>query len=124
MLTPRVQKPEIAGQQYAVVLVNEDQLNQLMRRPAMRQVNSRFTLNDALARIEKLKRRTTAAAIVLLVLVAGALAWVFVPQPAMASMFDWSKPSASDALHRRQLQRHHRVARQRRSRQRCGGARA
>jgi hypothetical protein len=99
VLTPRVQKPEIAGQQYAVVLVNEDQLNQLMRRPAMRQVNSRFTSNDALVQYRQLKRRTTAAAIVLLVLVAGALAWVFVPQPAMASMFDWSKPSALPTLY-------------------------
>jgi hypothetical protein len=100
VLTPRGQKPEIAaGQQYAVVLVNEDQLSQLMRRPAMRQVNSRFASNDALVRYQELKRRTTAAAIVLLLLVAGALAWVFVPQPAMASMFDWSKPSALPTLY-------------------------
>lgn len=99
MLTPRSQKPELAGQQYAVVLVNEDQLNQLMRRPGMRQVNSRFGSNEALARYQTLKRRTTAAAIVLLVLVAGGVAWVFVPQPAMASMFDWSKPSAIPTLY-------------------------
>ena len=33
VLTPRAQKPEIAGQQYAVVLVNEDQLSQLIKRP-------------------------------------------------------------------------------------------
>ena len=63
MLTPRVQKPEVAGQQYAVVLVNEEQLNQLMRRPGMRQVNSRFGSNDATRRYEKLKRRTMAAVI-------------------------------------------------------------
>ena len=65
----------------------------------MRQVNSRFASNDALVQYRQLKRRTTAAAIVLLVLVAGALAWVFVPQPAMASMFDWSKPSAIPTLY-------------------------
>lgn len=99
MLTPRPQKPEIAGQQYAVVLVNEDQLNQLIRRPGMRQVNSRWGSNDALARYEKLKRRTMAAAIALVVLAAGAFAWVFVPQPAMASMFDWSKPPAIPTLY-------------------------
>ena len=99
MLTPRAQKPEIAGQQYAVVLVNEDQLNQLIRRPGMRQVNSRWASNDSLALYEKLKRRTTVAAIALVVLAAGALAWVFVPQPAMASMFDWSKPPAIPTLY-------------------------
>jgi sporulation related protein len=99
VLTPRPPKPELAGQQYAVVLVNEDQLNQLMHRPAMRQVNSRFASNDALARYERLKRRTTAAAIVLLVLAAGGAAWVFVPQPAMASMFDWSRPAAIPTLY-------------------------
>ena len=59
----------------------------------MRQVNSRFLAQDAYSRYEKLKRRTAAAAVLLLVLVAGGLAWVFVPQPAMASMFDWSKPA-------------------------------
>jgi hypothetical protein len=40
-----------------------------------------------------------AAAIALLVLVAGGLAWVFVPQPAMASMFDWSRPPAIPTLY-------------------------
>ncbi len=94
MLTPRVQKPEVSSQQYAVVMVNEEQLNQLIRRPGMRQVNSRFGSNDVYNRYERLKRRTTAAVVVLLLLVAGGLAWVFVPQPAMASMFAWSRTSA------------------------------
>jgi hypothetical protein len=98
-LSSRAQKPEVSGQQYAVVLVNEEQLNQLMRRPGMRQVNSRVLAQDAYSRYERLKRRITAAAIVLLVLVAGGLAWVFVPQPAMASMFDWSKPAAIPTLY-------------------------
>lgn len=99
MLTPRAQRAEIDSQQYAVVLVNEEQLSQLTGRPAMRQVNSRFGSHDALQRYEKLKRRTTAAAVVLLVLVAGGVAWVFVPQPAMASMFPWSKPSPLPTLY-------------------------
>lgn len=99
MLSSQAQKPEVSGQQYAVVLVNEEQLSQLMRRPAMRQVNSRVLAQDAYSRYEKLKRRTTTAVILLLVLVAGGLAWVFVPQPAMASMFDWSKPPAIPALY-------------------------
>ena len=99
MLSSRAQKPEVSGQQYAVVLVNEDQLSQLMKRPAMRQVNSRFLAQDAYSRYEKLKRRTTAAVILLLVLAAGGVAWVYVPQPAMASMFDWSKPAAIPTLY-------------------------
>ena len=71
-----------------------------MRRPAMRQVNSRFLAPGRPPRYEKLKRRTTAAAaILLLVLVAGGVAWVFVPQPAMASMFPWSKPAAIPTLY-------------------------
>jgi hypothetical protein len=94
VLTPRVQKPEVSSQQYAVVLVNEEQLNQLIRRPGMRQVNSRFGSSDVYNRYERLKRRTTAAVILLLLIAAGALAWVFVPQPAMASMFPWSRPPA------------------------------
>jgi hypothetical protein len=94
VLTPRVQKPEVSSQQYAVVLVNEEQLNQLIRRPGMRQVNSRFGSSDVYNRYERLKRRTTAALMLLLLVVASGLAWVFVPQPAMASMFPWSRPSA------------------------------
>jgi hypothetical protein len=94
MLTPRVQKPEVSSQQYAVVLVNEEQLNQLIKRPGMRQVSSRFGTNDLYVRYEKLKRRTMAAVILLLMLATGGLAWVFVPQPAMASMFPWSRGSA------------------------------
>ena len=94
MLTSRVQKPEVSSQQYAVVLVNEEQLNQLIKRPGMRQVNSRFGSSDVYNRYERLKRRTMAAVILLLLLVAGGLAWVFVPQPAMASMFPWSKAAA------------------------------
>jgi len=98
VLTPRVQKPELDAQQYAVVLMNEDQLNTIMRRPGMRQVNSRYGSNDFYQRYATLKRRTTAAVIILFVVIAGALAWVFVPQPAMASMFPWSKPSTLPTL--------------------------
>lgn len=94
MLTPRVQKPEVSSQQYAVVLVNEEQLNQLIKRPGMRQANSRFGSSDLNNRYERLKRRTAAAAILLLLVVAGGMAWVFVPQPALASMFPWSRPAA------------------------------
>jgi hypothetical protein len=95
VLTPHVQKPEVSSQQYAVVLVNEEQLNQLIRRPGMRQVNPRFASSDVYRRYERLKRRTVGAVVLLLLLLlAGGLAWMFVPQPAMASMFPWSQPAA------------------------------
>jgi len=101
VLTPRVQKAEVESQQYAVVLVNEDQFNQLMGRPAMRQVNSRIVANEMYQRYATLKRRTTTAAVLLLVLVAGGLAWVFAPQPAIAmvSKLPWSKSSTLPTLY-------------------------
>jgi hypothetical protein len=90
---PHAQNPELAPQQYAVMLVSEEQLDQLMRRPAMRQVN-RFAPHDVYARYQKLKRRTAAVAILLLVIAAGGFLWFMAPQPAMASMFPWSGTSA------------------------------
>src|SRR5688572_33337804 len=65
----------------------------------MRQVNSRFGSNDLHVRYEKLKRRTMAAVVVLFVLAAGGLAWVFVPQPAVASMFPCSRGSAIPTIY-------------------------
>jgi len=94
----RLKGPEISEQQYAVVLVNEDQLNQLMRKPAMRQVN-RWAPHDVYARYQRLKRRTAAAAIVLLMLATGGFFWFVAPQPAMAAMFPWSAPSAAPTLY-------------------------
>jgi len=88
LIPPRVHDPVVAPQQYAVVLVSEEQLNELMHRPPMRHVNRSSAL-DVQMRRQTLKRRTAAAAVFLLVL-AGALVWFLAPQPAMASMFPWS----------------------------------
>ena len=93
----RGQDPVIAAQQYAVVLVNEEQLDQLMGRPSVRRVNSRFGPQDVYARYQRLKRQMMAGAVVLLVLAAGAL-WFLAPQPVLASMFPWSGASAVPAL--------------------------
>jgi hypothetical protein len=99
VLTPnRVHDPVVAPQQYAVVMVNEDQLSQLIHRPAVRQVNSRFGPQDVYARYQKLKRRTAVAAILLLLVGAGGFLWFMAPQPAMASMFPWSASPALPAL--------------------------
>ena len=76
-------------QQYAVVLLNEEQLNQFMRKPGMRQVNRGYSVPDVHMRYLRLKRRTAAAAALLLVLGAGSFLYFMAPQPAMASMFAW-----------------------------------
>jgi hypothetical protein len=76
-------------QQYAVVLLNEEQLSQFMRKPGMRQVNRGYSVPDVHMRYLRLKRQTAAAAAVLLVLGAGSFLYFMAPQPAMASMFAW-----------------------------------
>jgi len=91
MLIPeRVHDPEVAPQQYAVVLVNEEQLDQLMRRPAMRRVNTGYAPRDVYLRYDRLRRRLAAAAVFLLVLASGGLLWFLAPQPAVAAMFPWN----------------------------------
>jgi hypothetical protein len=78
-------------QQYAVVLLNEEQLGQLMRKPGMRPVNRGHSVPDVHMRYLRLKRQTAAAAAVLLVLGAGSFLYFMAPQPAMASMFAWKE---------------------------------
>jgi hypothetical protein len=98
MLHPeRVQDPEIAPQQYAVVLVDQEQLDQLMRRPAMRR-NTGYAPRDVYLRYDRLRRRLAAAAVLLLVLASGGLFWFLAPEPALASMFPWSGGGQAPAL--------------------------
>ncbi len=78
-------------QQYAVVLLNEDQLSQFMRKPGMRQVNRGYSVPDVHMRYLRLKKQTAAAAAVFLVLGAGSFLYSMAPQPAMASMFAWKE---------------------------------
>jgi hypothetical protein len=78
-------------QQYAVVLLNEAQLGQFMRRPGVRSVNRGYSVPDVHSRYLRLKRQTAAAAAVLLVLGAGSFLYFMAPQPAMASMFAWKE---------------------------------
>jgi hypothetical protein len=78
-------------QQYAVVLLNEEQLTQLMRKPGMRPVNRGHSVPDVHSRYLRLKRQTAAAAALLLVLGAGSFLYFMAPQPAMASMFAWKE---------------------------------
>jgi hypothetical protein len=78
-------------QQYAVVLLNEEQLSQFMRKPGLRQVNRGHSVPDVHMRYLRLKRQTAAAAALLLVLGAGSFLYFMAPQPAMASMFAWKE---------------------------------
>src|SRR5262245_22211630 len=85
-------------QQYAVVLLNEQQLSQFMRKPGMRQVNRGYSVPDVHTRYLRLKRQTAAAAAVLLMLGAGSFLYFMSPQPAMASMFAWKELPAAPTL--------------------------
>ena len=76
-------------QQYAVVLLNQEQLGEFMRRPGWKQVNRGDSVPDVHTRYLRLKRQTAAAAAVLLVLGVGSFLYFMAPQPAMASMFVW-----------------------------------
>ncbi len=78
-------------QQYAVVLLNDEQLSQMMRKPGMRPVNRGHSVPDVHMRYLRLKRQTAAAAALLLVLGAGSFLYFMAPQPAMASMFAWKE---------------------------------
>jgi hypothetical protein len=73
-----------SDQQYAVLLLNEQQMTQLLQRPAMRHLNSRFSpAHDAFAAYTRLMRHARIAMVVLVVLIAGATAWAWAPMPAL-----------------------------------------
>ena len=111
---PRADAVLEAEQQYAVVLLNEDQLGQFMRRPGLKQVNRGYSVPDVHTRYLKLKRQTATAAVVLLVLATGGFFYAMKPQPALASMYPWKEtPRGADPRYRSQLQRDDRVARKR-----------
>jgi len=85
-------------QQYAVVLVNEEQLNQLMRRPGMRQVNSGYSVPDVHTRYLRLKRQTAAAAALMLIVATAGFFYFVAPRPALASMFPWNETAEAPTL--------------------------
>jgi len=83
--------PQAAGtdpsQQYAVLLLNEQQMAQLLQRPAMTQVNPRFVpANDAFAGYTRLMRHARIAMVMLVVLIAGATAWAWAPLPSLGAL--------------------------------------
>ena len=77
----------LAPQKYAVVMVGEDQLEQLMHRVAMRRAYPPVVVSDGDLRYRRLKQRLTAAAVVsLLALAGGGLLWALAPKRAMAAV--------------------------------------
>src|SRR5215208_187807 len=85
-------------QQYAVVLLNQQQLSQFMHKPGIRQVNRGYSVPDVHTRYLRLKRQTAAAATLVLLLGAGGFLYFMAPQPAMASMFVWKELPQSPTL--------------------------
>lgn len=99
MLTP-IKKPDgVLGpeKQYAVVLLNEEQLHQLMQR-GPRPVNRGFSVRDVHSRYLRLKRQTTAIAILLFVIATGGVVWFMAPRPALASIFAWKETADAPTL--------------------------
>lgn len=82
-----------APQQYALVMLNEDQVSRLVGQPQMRRVNALPHAYDPHVRYLRLKRRIAAAAAVIAVLGGGATAWRWMPRPSLAAVFPWSTPA-------------------------------
>jgi hypothetical protein len=95
---PRLGSVDPAAPQYAVLLLNEAQMTQLLRRPALRTLNHPL-MPDSLAvhAYTRLMRRARIVMVVLLLISAGAGAWVFAPLPVLAA-FPWTTEQAPPAI--------------------------
>ncbi len=85
----RRRDPEVAAeQQYALLMVSEEQLNQLIRRQAMRQVNRRPAprLPPAYLPPRRVGQQLARMAAVLVALGAAAGAWLWTPRTVLAEM--------------------------------------
>jgi hypothetical protein len=80
--------------QYAVLLLNEEQMANLLHRPSMRVLDQRFApVNVAFDGYARLMRRARIAMAVLLLIGAGAGAWAWAPLPVLAA-FPWTSAEA------------------------------
>ena len=81
-----------ADQQYAVLLLNEQQMSQLLNRPALTPITPQFVrANDAFASYTRLMRHARVVMVALVVLVAGATAWAWAPLPSLGAL-PWTSP--------------------------------
>ena len=80
--------------QYAVLLLNEEQMANLLQRPSMHVLDPRFApVNAAFDGYARLMRRARIVMAVLLLIGAGAGAWAWAPLPVLAA-FPWTSAEA------------------------------
>ena len=83
-----------ANNRYAVLLLNDEQMAQLLQRPAMRSLNQRLVpVETAFQGYSRLMRRARVAMVALLLISAGAGAWAWAPLPVL-SAFPWNTADA------------------------------
>jgi hypothetical protein len=84
-------KLDPSGEQYAVLLLNREQISQLLHQPSMRQVNRPvLDAGGSYAAYRRLVRRIRIALVAVAVLVAGASAWAWAPRPVLG-MLPWAR---------------------------------
>jgi hypothetical protein len=79
-------------QQYALVMLDAEQVSQLLGRPQMRRVNALPHAYDPHASYMRLRRRITAMVTAIAVACVGGALWKWAPRPAFAAVFPWSAP--------------------------------
>jgi hypothetical protein len=86
------------ARQYAVLLLNEEQVAQLLQRPSMRPVNHRLVpVNMAFDAYARLMQRARIVMATLAIVIAGASAWAWAPLPVL-SAFPWTTADAPPAI--------------------------
>jgi hypothetical protein len=86
------------ARQYAVLLLNEEQVAQLLHRPSMRPVNQRLVpVNMAFDSYARLMQRARIVMATLAIVIAGASAWAWAPFPVL-SAFPWTTADAPPAI--------------------------
>lgn len=85
-----------ATPQYPVLLLNEDQIAQLLHRHAMRTIDARLGTGVSFGVYARLMRRTRIITTVMLLISAGAAAWIWAPLPVAA--FPWAGTGRPPAI--------------------------
>jgi hypothetical protein len=94
---PVIASQDLGNNQYAVLLLNEEQMSRLLQRPMMRPVNQLGTGGNVFAAYTPLLRRARVAMVIAAVLIAGASAWAWAPLPGLGSL-PWSGGNAAPTV--------------------------
>jgi hypothetical protein len=86
---PVIASQDLGNNQYAVLLLNEEQMARLLQRPIMRPINRLASGGTVFTAYTQLIRRARVAMVVAAVLIAGASAWAWAPLPGLGSL-PWS----------------------------------